>query len=150
MLFFTLLAAVMIWVVIPGQIKVTAVMEKEVMSPRTVPYLAAGGIMLMSVIGFLSNLITYIKERKAAGPARREVKTPSQWTDMLFPYLIFILIVIYGLLFYCFGIVTASLIIPAVILFLLRCRKWYIYLALYGFFGIIYTVFTVILHVPIK
>ena len=39
MLFFMIFSAVMIFLVIPGQIKVTPVMEKEVMSPRTVPYL---------------------------------------------------------------------------------------------------------------
>ena len=150
MLFFILVAAVMICVVIPGQIKVTAVMEKEVMTPRTVPYLAAGGIMVMAVIGFFSSLMTYIRERRANGPVEKEAKTSSQRVDALFPYFIFLLIVVYGVLFYYFGIVIASLIVPAVILFFLRCRKWQTYLMLYAFFGIMYTVFTVVLHVPIK
>ena len=57
---------------------------------------------------------------------------------------------VYGLLFKTFGIVAASLIVPPVILFLLRCRKWYMYLILYAFFGLMYALFTMVLHVPIK
>lgn len=148
MLFFMIFAAVMMFVIIPGQIKVTPVMEKEVMSPRTVPYLASGGILVISAIGFLSSLFTYLKERKASVDAPK--KTREQWMDTLFPYFIFLLIVVYGVFFAKFGIVIASLIVPAAILFFLRCRKWYMYAILYAFFGIMYTLFTVVLHVPIK
>lgn len=150
MLFFIIFAAVTIWYVIPSQIKVTAVMEKEVMSPRTVPYLASSGILLISVFGFITNFVTYLRARRDEMPVDRENKTKDQWVNELFPYFIFALIVVYGLLFRIFGIVVASLIVPAAILFFLRCRKWYMYLILYGFFGIIYTLFTVVLHVPIK
>lgn len=150
MLFFMIFAAVMMFVIIPGQIKVTPVMEKEVMSPRTVPYLAAGGILAISAIGFVSSLFTYLKERKASAGAPKEKKTREQWMDTLFPYFIFLLIVVYGVLFAKFGIVIASIIVPAAILFFLRCRKWYMYAILYAFFGIMYTLFTVVLHVPIK
>ena len=150
MLFFMVFAAVAIWYVIPSQIKVTAVMEKEVMSPRTVPYLAAGGVLLVSAIGFVSNLAAWLKARREEGPMERERKTREQWADALLPYGIFALIVVYGLLFKTFGIVAASLIVPPVILFLLRCRKWYMYLILYAFFGLMYALFTLVLHVPIK
>ena len=150
MLFLMVFSAVMIFVIIPGQIKVTPVMEKEVMSPRTMPYLAAGGMLIMSVIGFGSNLIAYLKERKANEDVVKEKKSREQWLDILLPYFIFLLIVVYGFLFAKFGIVIASLIVPAAILFFLRCRKWYMYAILYGFFGIMYTLFTVVLHVPIK
>lgn len=150
MLFFMIFSAVMIFLVIPGQIKVTPVMEKEVMSPRTVPYLAAGGMFIMSAIGFVSSLFSYRKERKASESAVKEKKTREQWMDTLFPYFIFLLIVVYGIFFAKFGIVIASLIIPAAILFFLRCRKWYMYAILYSFFGLMYTLFTVVLHVPIK
>lgn len=150
MLSFVLFAAVLIWYVIPSQIKVTAVMEKEVMSPRTVPYLAAWGCLLVALGGFLSNLVVYLKERKHHGSAAHEKKTREQQIDELFPYLIFLLIVLYGVLFNLLGIIPASLTVPVVILFLLRCRKWYMYAILYGFFGAMYAIFTVILHVPIK
>ena len=150
MLFFMVLAAVMIWVVIPGQIKVTAVMEKEVMTPRTFPYLASAGILVISAVGFISSLVTYLKERAADTGTVKEKKTRQQWMESLFPYFIFLLIVVYGALFYQFGIVIASLIVPPLILFALGCRKWYMYVILYAFFGIMYTLFTVVLHVPIK
>ena len=120
------------------------------MSPRTVPYLAAGGVLLVSAIGFVSNLATWLKARREEGPIERERKTREQWADALLPYGIFVLIVVYGLLFKTFGIVAASLIVPPVILFLLRCRKWYMYLILYAFFGLMYALFTMVLHVPIK
>ena len=90
------------------------------------------------------------KARREEGPIERERKTREQWADALLPYGIFVLIVVYGLLFKTFGIVAASLIVPPVILFLLRCRKWYMYLILYAFFGLMYALFTMVLHVPIK
>lgn len=150
MLFFAVVALILIWVVIPNQIKVTAIMEKEVLSPRTVPYLAAGGILLISVIGFLSNLFIWLRERKTDQSVKQESKPKDERINALFSYLIFLLIVLYGVLFQYFGIVVASLVVPPVMLYLLRCRKWYMYLILYAFFGIMYTLFTVVLHVPIK
>lgn len=149
MLFFVILAVVMIWFVIPNYIRVTPVMEKEVMSPRTVPYLASAGILFVSSLGFLSNLIVYLNERKKSAPMK-DKKTREEWEDILFPFIVFAMIAIYGVLFYNFGIVIASIIVPTLILFCLRCRKWYMYLILYGFFAIMYTLFTVVLHVPIK
>ena len=104
---------------------------------------------LLTAVMALS-LAAWLKARREEGPAEREKKTREQWADALLPYGIFALIVVYGLLFKTFGIVAASLIVPPVILFLLRCRKWYMYLILYAFFGLMYALFTMVLHVPIK
>lgn len=149
MLFFVVLAIVMIWYVIPNYIRITPVMEKEVMSPRTVPYMASIGILVVSSLGFISNLIVYLSERRTSSAVRGK-KTREEWMDTLFPFFVFAMIVLYGFMFYNFGIVIASLIVPALILFCLRCRKWYMYVILYAFFAIMYLLFTVVLHVPIK
>ena len=150
MLFFILLVLVLIFFIIPNQIKITAIMETEAFSPRTVPYLASGGLLLFSGIGFFQSLAACVKLRSSETQTVRKKKTREEWAELLFPYFIFILIFAYYLLFRQFGIVAASVIIPPIILWFLRGRKWYMYAAYYVFFAIMYFLFTAVLNVPIK
>lgn len=150
MLFFMLLAIALIFYIIPNQIKITSIMEAETFSPRSVPYLASGGLLLFSTVGFLQSLAACIKLRAPEKQAAKAKRTKEEWTDLLFPYFIFVLIFSYYLLFRYFGIVIASVIVPPVMLWCLRCRKWYMYAIYYVFFAIMYLLFTAVLGVPIK
>ena len=151
MAFFIMLSLALIFWAIPTQIKVTAMMEAESFTPRSFPYLIACGLLLVSVIGFFNDLLAYRKlvrqEAEQAGPEQTERKN---WEEILFPYFIFVLIVIYGLMFKFLGIVPATVVIPPVILWCLRCRKWQMYAAFYAFAAIIYLLFTKVLLVPIR
>ena len=53
----------MLWV-IPGQIKVAAMMESELFTPTTFPYLVVGGLLIVSVIQFINNLIQHLRLSK--------------------------------------------------------------------------------------
>lgn len=148
MLFFVLLSlALMLWI-IPSQIKVTAMMESESFTPRTWPYLITAALLIISAIGFINNLLQYLRlpKEEAAVTTR---KTKEDWKKELFPYLIFLLIVAYGVLFNLFGIVVATAIIPPVILWCLCCRKWQMYVVFYVFAAVVYLLFTQVLMVPI-
>lgn len=139
----------MIWI-IPSQIKVTAMMESESFTPRTWPYLIVLALLAVSAIGFINNLTQYLRLRKEDGTVEKRARSKEDWTRTLFPYLIFALIVIYGVLFNLFGIVVATIIVPPVILWCLRCRKWQMYVAFYAFAAIVYLLFTKLLLVPIR
>lgn len=150
MLFFIILSLVLLFWVIPTQIKVTAMMEVESFTPKSFPQLIASGLLLVSVIGFVKSLIVYWKLGARGERETAEKRTAGQWREALFPYVIFALIVIYGLLFKCFGIIPATIIVPPIILWCLRCRKWQMYAIFYAFTAIIYLLFTKILLVPIR
>ncbi len=151
MAFFIMLSLALIFWAIPTQIKVTAMMEAESFTPRSFPYLIAGGLLLVSVIGFFNNFLAYRKllgqETEQAGEEPEEKKSRG---EILFPYFIFALIVVYGLMFKFLGIVPATLVVPPVILWCLRCRKWQMYVAFFVFAAIIYLLFTKVLLVPIR
>lgn len=150
MLFFVVVSLVLLFWAIPTQIKVTAMMETEAFTPRSYPYLVAIGLLAVSVLGFVSNLMTYLRLRKEEGTAKAQKKTKEEWEKELFPYFIFALIVLYGVLFNLFGIVIATLIVPPIILWFLNCRKWQMYVVFYVFAAIIYLLFTQVLMVPIR
>lgn len=149
MLFFMALSLALLLWVIPTQIKVTAMMESESFTPRSFPYLIAGGLLAVSALGFVQNLVRYHRLRGEEGAAERRVRTKEEWRRELFPCLIFLLIVLYGVMFRFFGIVIATLIVPPVILWCLRCRKRQMYLIFYLFTAAVYLLFTRILLVPI-
>lgn len=147
MLFFIAVSLVALLWLIPTQIKVTAMMEAESFTPRTFPYLIVGGLLLTSVIGFVNNLVQFLKLKDEA-PAPK--KTKEERKKELFPVLIFALIVAYVVLFNLFGIIVATVIVPPIILWCLRCRKWYMYVAFYLFAAVLFLLFTQVLMVPIR
>lgn len=150
MLFFVVVSLVLLFWVIPSQIKVTAMMEAEAFTPRSYPYLVAGGLLGVSALGFVSSLITYLHLRREEGAMKAAKKTKEEWKKALFPYFIFALIVLYGVMFNLFGIVIATLIVPPIILWALNCRKWQMYVIFYVFTAVVYLLFTQVLMVPIR
>lgn len=147
MLFFIVVSLVALLWLIPTQIRVTAMMEAESFTPRTFPYLIVGGLLLTSVIGFVNNLVQFLKLKDEA-PASK--KTKEEWKKELFPVLIFALIVVYVVLFNLFGIIVATVIVPPIILWCLHCRKWYMYVVFYLFAAVLFQLFTQVLMVPIR
>lgn len=150
MVFLMILSLIlMIWI-IPSQIKVTAMMESESFTPRTWPYMIVFALLVVSVVGFINNLTQYLRLRKEEGAVEKRTRSKEDWARVFFPYLIFTLIVIYGVLFNLFGIVVATVIVPPIILWCLRCRKWQMYAAFYAFSAVVYLLFTKLLLVPIR
>ena len=150
MLFFIVLSLVLILWMIPGQIKVTAMMQSEAFTPRTWPYMIVFALLAISVVGFVNNLTQYLRLRREEGTAEKTKKTKEEWKKELFPYFMFALIVVYGVLFKYFGIIVATVVVPPIMLWCLRCRKWQMYVVFYAFAAIIYLLFTQVLMVPIR
>ena len=150
MLVLMIAALVVMLVIIPSQIKVTAMMSEESFTPRTFPYLVSGALLACSTLGFVSSFLAYRKEMQSGAVQAKGKKTKEEWQDILFPYLIFVLIIVYGLLFKFLGIIPATIIVPPIILWCLRCRKWYAYVIFYAFAAVLYLVFTMILKVPLR
>ena len=150
MTFFVMFSLVLLFWVVPTKIKVSALAASEAFTPRTYPSLVAGALLLVSTIGLVKALTEFLRLRKE-NPAKEKVrKTAKEWQKDLFPYLVFVLILAYMLIFRFWGIIPATLLVPPVLLWLLRCRKWQMYLFLYLFAGIIYLLFTKLLLVPLR
>ncbi len=147
--FFLILGILLIAVIIPSQIAVSPMLAKEYITPRTFPNALSVALIVVSVIGIVSSGMKYAKLPKEEREAKTEKKSKEQLYDQFFPYIIFALVLLYGLIFKHLGFIVATVFIPPVILFLLNCRKVYVYAALYGFAALIYVVFTFVLHVPL-
>lgn len=145
---FLLLGLGMIFLIIPAQIPVSAMLQKEYITPRTFPTAVCAVLAALSAVGLIDSVRKLAKLEKA-GQAQEAGKTREERYDDLFPLLIFALILAYALMFKYLGFVWATLVVPPIILYLLRCRKWYMYLAVYIFAAVVYGIFTLVLHVPL-
>lgn len=144
---FLVLGILMIVVIIPTQIPISAMLTKEHITPRTFPTAICVVLIVLSAIGLIKSLLKYSKLEKTEEAKVR--KTKDEVYDSVFPLLIFALALVYAFVFKYFGFICATVIIPPIILYLLNCRKWYMYLALYAFAALVYIIFTVVLHVPL-
>lgn len=144
---FLVFGLLMVFVIIPSQIPVSAMLTKEYITPRTFPTAICIVLVVLSVIGLINSFLKYSKVEKTDEEKVR--KTKEEIYNSVFPFLIFALALVYALMFKYLGFIWASVIIPPIILYLLNCRKWYMYLALYVFAAVVYIVFTVVLHVPL-
>ena len=146
---FLVFGILMIVVIIPMQIPVSAMLTKEYITPRTFPTAICIVLAVLSVIGLMKSFLTYSKLEKPVAEEAKVRKTKEEIYDSVFPFLIFALALVYALMFKYLGFIWASVIVPPIILYLLNCRKWYMYLALYAFAAVVYIVFTAVLHVPL-
>ena len=146
---FLILGLLIAFVIVPSQIPVSAMLAKEYITPRTFPTAVCVVLAGLSVIGLMDSLRKWRTLEKSSDEGEKQPRTKEEIYDSIFPILIFALILVYALMFKYLGFVWASVIVPPVILYLLNCRKWYMYLALCIFAAVIYVVFTLVLHVPL-
>lgn len=145
---FLVLGLLMTFVIIPDQIPVSPMLQKEYITPRTFPTAICVVLAVLSVVGLFDSILKYSKIEKTERDGK-ETWTKGKVYDSVFPLLLFALVLVYALLFKYIGFVWASVIIPPIMLYLLNCRKWYMYLALYIFAAVVYAIFTAVLHVPL-
>lgn len=142
--------AVLFFWLTPTQVVVKSnLQDNSNFTPQTFPNLLTCAIALASAIGLISSLVKYIRLRSAL-PA--EEKTPmgrQQLAALLIPYLTFAIIIVYCVLFEGIGYIWATLIVPPILMFLFGCRKWYLYLVVYGFNALMYVLFRFVLYVPL-
>lgn len=148
--FFFAFGIMMAFVIIPKQIPVSAMLAKEYITPRSFPTAICLALSLVSFVGLASSIRKFLRiQKEARAENAAEADRERSLYDSIFPFLIFALIVVYAVMFKRLGFIWATAIIPPIILALLKCRKWYMYLALYAFAAIIYILFTVVLNVPL-
>ena len=150
MLFFIAASLVLIFWLIPGYITVTKLMEQEAFTPRTYPNLIAYGLLMVSVLGLINSISNYVRCVREEGKQKPVKKTVAEWKEKLFPYFIYLLIIVYVVIYRTFGIIPATVIVPPVMLWVLNCRSWKGYAGFYVFATAIYLIFTKLLSVPIK
>lgn len=148
--FIMILSLSMIYYIIPNYIKLTSIQAAESFTARTWPTLISWGMLIVSAIGFLSAATEYFIFIKKNGRAAQEKLSAQELKGILFPYLIYVLIVAYGLLFRYTGYLIATVLIPPIMLWFLNCRKWQMYALLYAFGIVVFILFKFVLRVPLR
>ena len=91
-----------------------------------------------------------------SGSAKAETFSPDTFPRFvtvvffLSAYIVFLLVLLYGILFAKLGFIAATAIVPPVILLVIGCRKWHYYLIYYAFAAALYALFKYLLLVPIR
>lgn len=147
-------AAVVYFWVIPTQIYLSGSAKAETFSPDTFPRFVTV-VFFLSALGGLVNALRLWKKacrQEAAQTARSaaESKEKIDWKAALIPYIVFLLVLLYGILFAKLGFIAATAIVPPVILLVIGCRKWHYYLIYYAFAAALYALFKYLLLVPIR
>lgn len=141
------------FVFIPGQIRLSSAWGAHVnFTSRSFPNMLVIALALVSAVGLARAVAGYVRARKALAAAGRADENPESRATALqlaIPYVTYAIIVIYGLLFRHIGYVYATLLVPPVLMAVLGCRKWTLYLAAYAFGAVLYLVFKVFMNVPL-
>lgn len=137
--------------IIPNQVKITKSTKAEAFNPDTFPKAITLLFIVFGILGLLLAIVRYVTAVKKFGKPKKESLTLSRKNiiGMLMPYIIFLLVLAYILIFSFAGFIIASLLIPPIILYVIGCRKWKYFIIYYLFATLMYLIFVFILMVPI-
>lgn len=137
-------------VVIPAQIPLRSTWGADIaFTSRTYPSLLAIAMIGMSAIGMADALRRIVLQKRREGEqAGQEGEKPPLF-KILIPYVVFGLILLYGVLFAKIGYIWSTLLVPPAILAVMGCRKWSYYLCVYGFAVAVYVLFRFVLQVTL-
>lgn len=146
--------ALFYFIFIPNQIRLSSAWSGNIsFTSRTFPYALSVALFIVSGIGLVNAIVSFLKLKKTV---KSEEKTgEKRQTDMkaflkiAMPFIVYTLILAYSILFDKIGFIYSTLIVPPILIFVLGCRKWQLYLATYGFAAVVYVVFKIILSIPI-
>jgi len=152
MAFIMIVSALFYTYFIPSQIRLSSAWSGNTsFSSRTFPYVLAAGMFIVSSIGFLKALISYIKLKKTAETVKTNAqeKTGQKILEKAMPFIIYALIIVYIILFNKIGFILSTLIMTPLMMFLLRCRNWRYYLYVYAFEAVVYVIFIAVFKIPL-
>jgi|GEM_PF-613771 len=155
MLVCTLLVAALLFYVIPTLIKVpAAALRDDSFTPRTFPYFLGIVMAICVVIGDCKAIIAFVHARQEAaksGCLREKAprKTLHEIIALVMPWLVYILVVLYGIGINRIGFVIPTLCMIPAVLMLIGCRKWQYYLYVYIFAAAMWAIFRFVLHVQL-
>ena len=134
---------------IPAQVPVVK-NNKTFFTSQTFPRFAMAVIFVLALVGFVNAVMRMVKISRAEGKGEKKAMTKEELWLALTPYVGFVLILAYALIFkYVSFIVGTVLFVPA-FLALLRCKKWQYYVGAYAFCVVMYLIFTLILNVRLS
>lgn len=150
----TVLVAVLLVYVIPYLIKVPAAAKKDTFTPQTFPYFLGVVMAVCALVGDIKYGIIFVKARKEAlqNGCLKEKDPPKSTHEKLvkmMPWIMYLLIVLYGYGINKIGFIIPTAIMIPVVLMLLRCKKWQYYLYVYLFAAAIWAAFKFLLHVQL-
>ena len=124
----------------------------EKFHPDTFPNFAVFIFMIASTAGLLWAIVRYYIAVKKEGKPEKEhtERTKKETIGILMPFVVFLLVIIYIMVFAKIGFIIATAIIPPIILFVIGCKNKKFYLIYYIFVIIMYLLFRYILLVPIR
>jgi hypothetical protein len=139
------------FVFIPSQIPMSANWSGNVsFSSRTFPSFLMVALFITTGIGLIRGIIRYAavlkKGRAEAAVAKHDKK---EIFKIVAPYITYVFILLYCVLFQKIGYIFSTLLVPPVLMFFLGCRKWLTYIGIYVFAAILYAVFKLIMRVPL-
>jgi len=142
-------AALYFWIT-PAQVVVNLNLAGSTdFTPQTFPNLLTGCIAIAAAIGLVTSIVKYVKLRQPGGTGEKAPFGRHEVLTLLLPYLTFVIIIVYSVLFEHLGYIWATLIVPPIMMLLFGCRKWYFYAAVYGFSALMYVLFRFVLNVPL-
>ena len=155
MLVCTVLVAALLFYVIPVLIKVPkAALRDDSFTPRTFPYFLAWVMAVCVVIGDIKYGIAFVKARKEAlesGCLKEKAakKTAHEIIASVMPWIIYAVVVLYGVGINRIGFVIPTLCMIPVVLVIISCKRWQYYLYVYIFAASIWAIFRYVLHVQL-
>jgi len=137
-------------IIIPNFIPVPPAAEKDVFTPRTFPYFLGSIMAVCTIIGLVQTSRNYyLAHKNNKGNEAKVRPTRQEVLNTCIPYIIFALVVVYGICITNFGFIVSTCLIPPIVLFLIGGRKWYQYVGVLAFAAIIWVLFRFVLHVQL-
>lgn len=149
------LVAALLLYVIPTLIKVpAAALRDDSFTPRTFPYFLGVVMAICVAVGDIKSALAFAKARKEAlqNGCLKETeskKTLHEIMASLMPWLVYGVVVLYGLGIGRVGFIIPTLLMIPVVLWLIGCRKWQYYLYVYLFAASMWAIFRYALHVQL-
>lgn len=153
------LGLIMIFVIIPKQIKTRSMLSATASSgvnARGFPLFSCWIIVISAVLLVISALVRLLKLRSEARRTEEgELSKKSangkgiRWVDEGRAVLLMLLCALYMLLFVKIGYIWATIIVPPLMLLLLGGRSWKHFVSVYGFGVVIFILFKFVMKVPL-
>ena len=145
-----ILALFVIFVLIPQQIPLNLAAKRSGgFNSRTFPNALMWTLFALSFFGFAKAVFQVIHQKKIMRSGLKMHISRKELLELLIPYITYALILLYCILFGRIGYIFSTLLIPPVVMFVLGCRKWRLYISTYVFGALMYVIFKVFMDVPL-
>lgn len=135
--------AVVLWLLIPSQVDT---METASINAQTFPRIAIGGLFLCSAGLLLQGIFSIPKKEVVL--SRETFQSPNGRKELK-SVVYALMLIAYAVVLTLFGFLIATALLVVAIELFYGARKWYYYAIPLAMVGIVYYVFSVVLHVSL-